>query len=219
MTASVKLFQVVIIIEHLIEFSRLAQEKQSAIINAAISVFAAAGYKKAYVSEIAKGAGISKALVFYYFGSKKALYLYLIGYVRDLIMAELNTNKINANDDFFDRIKEIARVEMAMMKQHPGITHFINSMYFERDPEIIQDLQQLNAAGVPAREDLALNGVNFAKFKANVDPKLVVNILVKFTEGVISSNKSALTFEASMDEFEACLDLLKNNLYKEEYLG
>ena len=60
--------------EHINEFSRLSAEKQSAVMHAAMGVFAAAGYKKAYISEIAKAADISKALVFYYFGNKKSLY-------------------------------------------------------------------------------------------------------------------------------------------------
>ena len=205
-------------IEHLQEFSRLSQEKQSAVVDAAMSVFAAAGYKKAYVSEIAAAAGISKALVFYYFGTKKALYLYLIDYASKLIMTELNESKIGEKDDFFDRIREITRVELSLMKRHTAITSFINSVYFETDSEVAPDFRALSAGGGPVRERLALDGVNFAKFKDGVDPKLVVNILVKFTEGVVNSRVDVLSFEDSMGEFEQCLDLLKNNLYKEEYL-
>ena len=205
--------------EHKDEFIRLPDDKQEAIINSAMRVFAASGYKKAYISEIASEAGISKALVFYYFGTKKALYFYLVDYAYNLIMTELKNSQISKTDDFFDRIKMIASVELSLMKKHAFITRFINSMYFETDKEVTGDLQTLFAGGGATRENLALDGVDLTRFKAGVDPKLVVTILVKFTEGVVNSRTSAQSFEESLDEFENCLELLKNNLYKEELLS
>ena len=206
-------------IEHMKEFSQLHPEKRSSIANAAMSVFAAAGYKKAYISEIAAAAGISKALVFYYFGTKKALYLYLIDYAYNIIMANLQEGGVNKNDDFFDRIREITRIKLFALKRNPAVMNFLNSVYFETDKEIAGDLETLNSKGGLARENLALDGINFSKFKDGVDPKLIVNILVKYTEGVVNSRTdSALTFDESMDDFNKCLDLLKNNLYKGDYL-
>ena len=53
-------------------FSR--QERQASIINAAASLFAANGFKGTTTREIAKSAGISEALLFKYFPTKRALY-------------------------------------------------------------------------------------------------------------------------------------------------
>ena len=204
--------------QHKDEFLRLPEDKQKAIVSSAMRVFAASGYKKAYVSEIASAAGISKALVFYYFGTKKALYLFLVDHAYNLMMTELHGSKINETDDFFDRINRIASVELNLMKQQPAITGFMNSMYFEADAEVAADLRKLIVEGGPTRESLALSGVDLSRFKDGVDPKLVVNILVKFTEGVVNSRTNAESFEESMDEFNSCLELLRNNLYKEEFL-
>ena len=59
------------------KFFSLPEEKQQAIINAGLRVFSQNTYKKSPVSEIAKEAGISKSLLFYYFRNKKELYLFL----------------------------------------------------------------------------------------------------------------------------------------------
>lgn len=59
------------------KFLALPKEKQKAILDGAMQVFGSAPYKKASVGDIAKAAGISKGMVFYYFGSKKELYLFL----------------------------------------------------------------------------------------------------------------------------------------------
>ncbi|MBM4122472.1 MAG: TetR/AcrR family transcriptional regulator [Nitrospira sp.] len=50
------------------------QERQASIISAAASLFAAKGFKGTTTREIARTAGISEALVFKYFPTKRALY-------------------------------------------------------------------------------------------------------------------------------------------------
>ena len=60
------------------EFFNLPKEKQLRIINAGFEVFGKNEYKRAVTDDIAAKAGISKGLLFYYFGNKKALYMYFI---------------------------------------------------------------------------------------------------------------------------------------------
>lgn len=50
------------------------QDRQASLISAAASLFAAKGFKGTTTKEIAKAAGISEALVFKYFPTKRALY-------------------------------------------------------------------------------------------------------------------------------------------------
>ncbi len=58
----------------------LPEEKKVQIMNAAFEVFGNNEYKRASTDLIAARAGISKGLLFYYFKSKKELYLYLLSY-------------------------------------------------------------------------------------------------------------------------------------------
>lgn len=51
-------------------FFSLPVEKQQAIINAGYKVFSQNAYKNSPMSEIARAAGISKSLLFYYFQNK-----------------------------------------------------------------------------------------------------------------------------------------------------
>ena len=67
------------------KFVSLKEEKQVTIINAALSCFGKYGYAKASANDIAVLAGISKASVFQYFGSKKQLYAYLLTYAGDVL--------------------------------------------------------------------------------------------------------------------------------------
>ena len=204
------------------KFLSLPNEKQNTIIDAALSTFGTNGYKKTSVSDIAAAAGISKAMVFHYFGTKKALYLYLLEVCGRTFMTEVS-EKFDPNvTDFFDRIMLATDIEIAMMKKHPAILSFINSAYFEADPEVKADLQAVftSAEGEGFRQKLVLEGMDASKFRDGVDPKLVMKMLTWIGYGYM--NTSPLKTETDLDtvyrEFEDCINMLKKNLYKAEYL-
>jgi AcrR family transcriptional regulator len=55
------------------KFRAISEEKQRTILDAALTEFSERGYHKANTNTICEKAGISKGLLFHYFGSKKAL--------------------------------------------------------------------------------------------------------------------------------------------------
>ncbi|MDR3586200.1 MAG: TetR/AcrR family transcriptional regulator [Desulfosporosinus sp.] len=202
------------------KFLSLSSEKQTKIIDAALLSFGTNGYKKTSVSDISTAAGISKAMIFHYFGTKKTLYLYLIDLCGNILMKEVNENFDASVTDFFDRIKLATNIKISVMKRHPSILSFLNSMYFESDDEVKTDIRDILAKGEGFRSKLALDGMDASKFKDGIDPKLVMKMLVLLAEGYLSqsSSKAELDFEPLHKEFDEYIDLLKKNLYKGEYL-
>jgi TetR/AcrR family transcriptional regulator len=208
------------------KFLSLPLEKQNVIIDAALKAFSNNGYKKTSVSDIATAAGISKAMVFHYFGTKKALYLYLIEVCGSTLMNEVGAKFDNSVTDFFDRILLASHIEIAVMTKHPAISSFLNSMYYESDDEVKAEIEAVLASkeGEEARSKIAFDGMDASKFKDGIDPKLVMKMLTWFAYGYI--NKSSVNarlnlevyFEDLCKEFDECIALLRNNFYKEEYL-
>ena len=202
------------------KFTNLSIEKQNTIIDAALAAFSANGYKKASVSDIAAAAGISKAMVFHYFGTKKVLYLYLINLCGNILVNEFNEKFDNTVTDFFDRIKLATNIKISVMKKHPAILSFMGSAYFENDDMVKADIQTILAKGDDLRSRIALDGMDASKFKDGIDPKLVLKMLVWFTEGYINKSpiKAGFDIEDICREFDECMNLFKNNFYKEEYI-
>ncbi len=204
------------------KFLSLPVEKQTAIIDAALKSFGINGYKKTSASDIAAAAGISKAMVFHYFGTKKALYLYLIHYSINIIMKEVNEKFDKTITDFFERIIQSSNIEIAVLKKHPALLSFIKSAYFETDEEVAEEVKALylGSEGENFRNKIAFEGMDASKFKDGIDIKLVMKMLLWLAEGFMSQfpTKSDLDPDRFCDEFYQCMDLLKNNLYKEEYL-
>ena len=65
-------------------FFELPEERQAAMRNAGLEVFAKQNYAKASMEEAARLAGVSKALLFHYFENKRGFYLYLYEYATGL---------------------------------------------------------------------------------------------------------------------------------------
>jgi TetR/AcrR family transcriptional regulator len=201
-------------------FLSLPLEKQNIMIDAALTCFGTNGYKKTFVSDIAAAAGISKALVFHYFGTKKALYLYLIDLCTHLIMNEINAKFDQTVTDFFARIELATSIEITVMKKHPAILSFLDSVYFENDDEVKADIKAIlaNGEGESLRSKIAFEGTDTSKFKDDIDPKLVMRILTLLTDGYLCKMpKTGIDLDALCQEFAEYIDLFKRNFYKEKY--
>lgn len=203
------------------KFLNLPEEKQATIIDAALAVFGTNGYKKASVSDIAAAAGISKAMIFHYFGTKKDLYLYLISYCGDLIMKEVDDKFDITLTDFFDRILLASDIKISVLRKHPATITFLTGVYFERDEEVKDDIKAVLSNYEDFRSKIAFDGMDTSRFKEGIDPQLVMKILLWMAYGFAcnTNNMTGSNIEELCDEYYECMNLLKNNFYKEDYLS
>ena len=202
------------------KFLALLPERQQTILDAAMEVFSRMGYKKAYVSEIAQEAGISKAMVFYYFGSKKNLYLYLLEYAHKEVVAAFDTLPAPEETDFFDRILESMKIKISFLKTHPALLRFVLSVYTENEPEVAQEIQRYREKSAHFREELVLTSLDRKKFKDSVDYLLVHKLLTQYAKGYseVSPLQGRPLFDDMAREFSATMEMLRRNFYKEEFL-
>jgi len=196
------------------KFLSLPQEKQNRIVDAAMRLFGEVGYKKAYISEIAAASGISKALVFHYFGSKKGLYSYLVYYTGKIVMTEAQHARDTAGKDFFDRAAIIIKFRLSIKNRYPAMDMFIESVFGEDDPEVAADIERLKAIATDMHAKPEVKAGEAALFKPGVDPVSVINLVEKYTEGVVLGWNSRLSVDDTMKEVNQCLSMLKMSLCK-----
>jgi len=196
------------------KFLSLPQEKQNRIVYSAMTLFGAVGYKKAYISEIASAAGISKALVFHYFGSKKDLYSYLVYYTGKIVMTEAQEKRDTAGRDFFDRVIVTTRFRLSIKNRYPAMTSFIESVYNEDEKEVAADVQRLLSIAGDMHSKVTLDPSEQGNLKEGVDAKLIESIMEKYMEGVVASWHNKTSVDDLMLEVTDCIKMLKNNLYR-----
>ena len=198
-------------------FFNLRAEKQEHIINAALTVFGRNSYKKASIADIAAEAGIAKGMVMYYFGSKKNLYLFLAERCKKVMTDEIEKGYSESVTEFFDNIKMVTDIKIAIMKNHPALLSFLTNLYFETDEEVLEDTKGFISDGMDMREKLVYHDVDISKFKDDIDPKLIDKLLVWAAEGFISSMQKEINIgeiEKFTKDLYACLDIMKEHFYK-----
>lgn len=125
-------------------FNKLDKPKQQSIINACIVEFASKGYTKASTDCITKNAGISKGLLFYYFGNKKDLFLYIVEYVCKLVIQEIidSIQKIEC-DDFFDRVKELSLIKIKTYSKYNNEYRLLARAVSETSEELKSEIEKI----------------------------------------------------------------------------
>lgn len=127
------------------KFFDLKQEKQDRMINAALKVFAKSGYRHASTDDIVKEAGISKGLLFHYFGSKLGLYEFLFNYSVRFMLLELSREVSRSETDFFELTRQMEQARMQVMKLYPYMQQFLNMGMKETCAEAAAQTQEKRA--------------------------------------------------------------------------
>ncbi|WP_077612773.1 TetR/AcrR family transcriptional regulator [Clostridium sp. Marseille-P2415] len=201
------------------KFKELPEEKQLLIIEAALKCFGRHGYKKASMSDIAQGSGVSKPMLFHYFGTKKDLYLYLSEYVRNVMLDAYKRNEIDAYDDLFERILVASKMKMGILEKYPHILKFIISMFEETDRTVADITKKIMPDAQRFSYDLVVKEEDAEKFKEGVDIDVIMRLIFLMAEGYAHEmSDEQCDLGKVTEELEKTMHMLKNNLYKEEYL-
>lgn len=224
------------------KFYNIPIEKQNIIINACLAEFSINGYNKTSMNDIAKSAGISKASLFYYFDTKKDLYLYLYEFCYENYLRELEKMINSKNKDFFDLFLEHQHKRIKLMKRHPEMFLFINkfesietedlskqvdiSKLLHRHPELFtltngfnsNDNDELNDDLKQLRKDFVNNLIDSIIKNSDMSKfkeNVDINILLDIMKWVINGYMQRLITNNFMDvELDEYILFFKKHLYK-----
>ncbi|MBN2852566.1 MAG: TetR/AcrR family transcriptional regulator [Clostridia bacterium] len=204
---------------------KLEPEKRDRIINSAINEFAKYPYNSASTNNIVKNAGISKGLLFHYFGSKRELYEYLSKFVIKKLFNEVNETLNWEQSDIFERLKEIAMAKLRLSQTYPLLFEFVISMFKEQggpaDFNAVVEIYQKQ--GINIKELFAKfysYNIDYSLFKDQKNIGAMVDIIrwtiEKFGEEkslVLIKEEESIDFTkmiAMMDEY---IDVLRKAFY------
>lgn len=89
------------------------------------------GYKKASTDSICKAAGISKGLLFHYFGTKENLYNFLIEYAIEVMTSKYLGRIDIGQGDVLQSIWQMAVLKGEISVALPAVFDFVTSVYLE----------------------------------------------------------------------------------------
>lgn len=195
-------------------FLKAPLAKQQSILNAGFESFGRDGYDKTAISEIAAKAGVSKASLFHYFGTKKELYLYLFHFACDAILDEMRPG----TEDFFESLLIGIRSKIKVMSIHPGLYEFLLSLTREKNEELMGELTQVNSREIERGIAAMFENVDWNRFKPEYDKAMIMNLVNWVNDGCIRQFADSMTGSEIAAEEERYFKIIKNAIYKEEYL-
>lgn len=115
---------------------RLPAEKLQAVYQAGLQEFSAKPFAEAGTDIITARAGISKGLLFHYFGSKRAFYLYCLQRALDTLTAPPEEAQ---GDSFYDILFDTLDAKLALCTGHMQETKLVNMASRDASKEIAAD--------------------------------------------------------------------------------
>jgi AcrR family transcriptional regulator len=201
----------------------MEDSKRVDILNAAIAEFSH-GYEKASTDAIVKSAGVSKGLLFHYFGSKKELFIATYDYAVNAMLSEFY-DLINLNQkDILERWRQITLLKMDLMKKHPKIFTFINNASFPHSEEVKQDIIELKSRLADKLYPKMFDDIDRTLFREDIDVDAAIHVIIFTMEGYAQSQadpaKSAEDYygeyERYLNELERYIQFFKTSFYRQE---
>ncbi len=199
----------------------LDEEKRNRILNAAMKEFSK-GYQNASTDAIVREAGISKGLLFHYFGTKKELFLFLHEYALEKVLSEF-FELINLKQrDILERWRQIILLKIDLVHKHPAIFAFITAAYMGEKGEAADELNDRKTA---FKEDIypkLFRDIDTSLFRDDIDTEKAVEVVISTMEGY--ANKEARPdmkledyepeYDRYLKEVDGYINLLRKCLYK-----
>ncbi len=109
---------------------------KEAILTACQAVFSLHGYKNTTTGMLAEAAGVSKALLFHHFGSKKKLYLLVLEKCLEKVIIEFGADPLSKCQDFFEAKNKLSQLKLNYAKNNPELVRIVFEAFHNTPEEL-----------------------------------------------------------------------------------
>ena len=196
-------------------------EKRDNIINSAMKEFSKNTFQKASTNIIVEDAGISKGLLFHYFGTKDKLYKYLEYFCFQVITEKIVEELDWEQKDIFLRLREVSMIKFKILQQYPYLADF-SLIAFKG--KTVEEIMQINPEfPIELYSQIYTRNIDFSLFKEDIDVKRAIKIIQwtiekygdEFIRG-IKDGTMKFDYKAIEKEIYTYTDMLKVCFYIED---
>ncbi|MBW6464294.1 MAG: TetR/AcrR family transcriptional regulator [Firmicutes bacterium] len=194
-------------------------EKRQRIILAAMQEFMK-GYRNASTDTIVKCAGISKGLLFHYFGTKKELFFFIFQYAIEIIGGEYKSSRFESSD-FLENIWQLSMLARKLIDKHPLVYGFLASAFFSFHEVFPGELHNFQNPVEDLKQRL-LERADRSIIRDDLDPEKALRTILWTVDGYSAElarlGSKVSDYEPHYDRIEKelsdYLTLLRKALYK-----
>ena len=166
------------------------EKRHQEILDAAIRLFNAKGYRAATTVELAREAGISEPTMYKHFENKKELFLSCFHSIYDQLLKDYREIYKRYRDDEVSYIKGVTKVYVDFVRQNPHKSMFlVHLLSYRDDPEfenVFKEFMERNIEGV---KRILESAKKKGKLKSNVDVQVLACFFVNQYFTVVASRE------------------------------
>jgi TetR/AcrR family transcriptional regulator len=110
------------------------------ILDACFKVFVMCGYTNTTTAMLSEAAGVSKALLFHHFKSKKNIFINVLEHCYDKMSVEFQEEALSEFDDFFEAKGYSGLNKINYLRQNPDISKLLYEAYVATPDELKEDI-------------------------------------------------------------------------------
>ncbi|MBU5439875.1 TetR/AcrR family transcriptional regulator [Tissierella sp. MSJ-40] len=207
-------------------FKKLAEDKKNTIIKSGICEFSKKSYSEASTDIITRNCGISKGILFYYFGSKKEFYFYCLEKALERLITELPELEVN---DFYGIIFSFIEEKFNLCREFPEEMRIVNMAARETNSQISERRNEVLAKymikGKEKSAKVMGKAVAALNLKEEANTEKVTAALTLYIGAIINKyleiykEMPGQFFKQSEEikaEIRACMDFMLYGVVKEE---
>ncbi|MFL1676818.1 TetR/AcrR family transcriptional regulator [Paenibacillus dendritiformis] len=196
-------------------------DKRDVLLQAALSEFSLKGYEAASTNRIIQSAGVSKGILFHYYGDKQSLYMAVVRHCLDFVMEAMGREMEHMADDVFEALVQLSAAKRKLFLEHAPIFGVLRSACASPPKTLRQELKQMQQQMENQYVPLLKDRVNHAHFREGVDPDQALQFILISLEALVA-HQLAQNGPPSLDDSTAeadaglapFLDMLKYGVYR-----
>ena len=193
-------------------FEKLSDDKKELILSAGMKEFSQKPYKEASTDSITKACGISKGLLFHYFGSKKAFYFYCLESAMEKLTAQAQSKE--EVNDFYDILFSSMDQKFALCIHYYDEMHMVNMASRDAATEIVQqkaEMMQKYAIQIKMKSaETIRRALQTLNFKHDENLQMTVEGISLYINAVL--NKYLIQYQTTPDAFFQNRDAIKSEM-------
>lgn len=189
--------------------TRLYNKEQ--ILDTCRGVFTQYGYDAASTQMLADASGVSKALLFHHFGSKKELYFLILERALSIYHQQVNVGQIE-KDDFFEALTLYINMKLAYCRHYAPDYLFLRSVFFPGTPLLKEEITQTFGSIALADIQILQSLFNQVKLRFAINKEEAFDLIIHSADGFEQRFVTALTGEEEADSkhLEASIKRIAN---------
>ena len=193
-------------------FEKLSDDKKELILSSGMKEFSQKPYKEASTDSITKACGISKGLLFHYFGSKKEFYFFCLERAMEKLTAQAQSKE--ESNDFYDILFSSMDQKFALCIHYYDEMHMVNMASRDAATEIAQhkaEMMQKYAIQIKMKSaETIRRALQTLNFKHDENLQMTVEGISLYINAVL--NKYLIQYQTTPDAFFQNRDAIKSEM-------